>query len=346
MRSALKSELDQLNDGNAFPGLNFRAYAGAEDLARIASLVQRMFDHDQIDEHISMGDIERAHKYLSNFDPVRDYVLVDVEDDLVAMIRMNWSEESEGRVLLRMSGGVLPQWRGVGLGAQLLAHGERVLAERTRQNRNGKVSSYRIWCADNITTKRRLLSSFGYEPARYFFEMLCHLKKRPKTYALPDGIDLRPASPTHYRRVWEAMDEAFRDHWGHQHSTEAEFEWWQEDRRFQPELWKIAWDGEEVVGTVLNYIDEAENLVYDRQRGYTEDISVRRAWRRRGIARALLSQSLLMLHEGGMQEAALGVDTENLSGALRLYQSVGFQVVKKYTVFEKNVVDTAGRARS
>lgn len=86
---------------------------------------------------------------------------------------------------------------------------------------------------------------------------------------------------------------------------------------------------------VLNFLDEAENEEYQRKRGYTEGISVRRPWRRRGLARALLTRSLKMFQDMGMTEAALGVDTQNLSGALRLYESVGFQPVKKLTIYRK-----------
>ena len=72
-----------------------------------------------------------------------------------------------------------------------------------------------------------------------------------------------------------------------------------------------------------------------RLRGYTENISVRRPWRRRGLARALIAASFPLLRARGMTEAALGVDTENLSGALRVYESCGFQSVSRETLYRK-----------
>lgn len=102
-----------------------------------------------------------------------------------------------------------------------------------------------------------------------------------------------------------------------------------------PHLWQVAWAGDEVAGMVLNFIDEAENTEYGRQRGYTETICVRRPWRRLGLARALIARSFQVLKDQGMTEAALGVDAENISGALRLYQSMGFQVVKQHTAYRK-----------
>jgi mycothiol synthase len=86
---------------------------------------------------------------------------------------------------------------------------------------------------------------------------------------------------------------------------------------------------------VLNFVNSAENAEYKRNRGYTEGISVRRAWRKQGLARALLVQSMQMFKELGMTETALGVDAENLSGALNLYQSVGYQEDNRGITFRK-----------
>ncbi len=62
---------------------------------------------------------------------------------------------------------------------------------------------------------------------------------------------------------------------------------------------------------------------------------MRRPWRQRGLARALIARSFRVLKDLGMTEAALGVDTENPNGALRLYQSMGFREVKRHTTFRK-----------
>ena len=102
-----------------------------------------------------------------------------------------------------------------------------------------------------------------------------------------------------------------------------------------PSLWRVAWDGDRVAGQVRSYIDEQENAEFGRRRGYTEFISVRRPYRRRGLARALLVQSLEAVRDRGMEEAALGVLTENLHGAFRLYESVGFRVVRSWTTLQK-----------
>ena len=108
---------------------------------------------------------------------------------------------------------------------------------------------------------------------------------------------------------------------------------------FQPELWQIAWDvkNNEVAGQVRGFINHEENEEYNRRRGYTEFISVRRPYRRHGLARALLTNSLHVMKEQGMDEAALGVHTGNPNGAFDLYKSVGFRQVKLFTTYRKKM---------
>jgi ribosomal protein S18 acetylase RimI-like enzyme len=152
---------------------------------------------------------------------------------------------------------------------------------------------------------------------------------------MPEGLEIRPVPVEHYRTIWDAMQEAFQDHWSFVPEGEEEYRKWLEWPDFDPAIWKVAWDGDQVAGMVLNFIAPNENLEYNRKRGYTEGICVRRPWRRRGLARALLTRSVQMFQEMGMEEAALGVDAENLSGALNLYQSVGFRVDKRHTTYRK-----------
>jgi mycothiol synthase len=86
---------------------------------------------------------------------------------------------------------------------------------------------------------------------------------------------------------------------------------------------------------VRGFVNAEENRRHGRQRGWVENISVRRPWRRRGLARALIARCITSLREAGMTEGALGVDTENPSGALHLYESCGFVVTKRFTVYRK-----------
>jgi mycothiol synthase len=159
-------------------------------------------------------------------------------------------------------------------------------------------------------------------------------------FPMPPGLEVRPVLSEHYRAIWDADREAFRDHWGYAEPSEADYEGWLTDKTvFQPELWQVAWDvaSNQVAGQVRTFINHAENEKYQRKRGYTEFISVRQPWRRRGLARALIVRSLLVQKEQGMAESALGVDSENTSGATRVYEACGFRVAKSGTVYRKEL---------
>jgi ribosomal protein S18 acetylase RimI-like enzyme len=152
---------------------------------------------------------------------------------------------------------------------------------------------------------------------------------------LPEGIEIRLVKPEHMRAIFEADNEAMADDSLHSPQDEEDY------RRFlthpfsQPELWAVAWDGDQVVGQVRSYINEAENAEYGRERGYTEDISVRRPWRRKGIAKALIAHSFRTLRDQGMTEAALGTDEDNPRNTLTLYESMGFRVVARSHYYRK-----------
>jgi GNAT superfamily N-acetyltransferase len=152
---------------------------------------------------------------------------------------------------------------------------------------------------------------------------------------LPAGLEVRPAKPAQYRQVIAALDEAFRDLWSHSAMTDVDYARWTNDPNFQPQLWQVAWAGDEVAGIVLNFIDHQYNAEFKRLRGWTDPIGVRRPWRKQGLAKALIAQSMRLLQEQGMREAGLGVDAQNPNGALRLYEGLGFRVTKRFTTFER-----------
>ncbi|MDH4148763.1 MAG: GNAT family N-acetyltransferase [Acidimicrobiia bacterium] len=153
---------------------------------------------------------------------------------------------------------------------------------------------------------------------------------------MPEGLELRPISDREgYRRVWDADAEAFMDHWGGFDASDASFEEWLDQPDFDPSLFLIAWDGDEIAGGVINEIDTTENEALNRKRGLLASVFVRRPWRRRGLAAALVARSLLLLRERGMTSAWLGVDADNPTGALGVYERAGFAVHSRATAYRK-----------
>jgi GNAT superfamily N-acetyltransferase len=112
-----------------------------------------------------------------------------------------------------------------------------------------------------------------------------------------------------------------------------------EDPDTDTSLWLIAWDGDEVAGGIWNDIHAEENAELGLQRGWLSSVFTRRPWRRRGLAAALISRSLALLRERGMTSAALGVDADNPSGALGLYESAGFAVHERFCAWRRPMED-------
>jgi len=185
----------------------------------------------------------------------------------------------------------------------------------------------------------KLLEKNGFKPARYYYFMTRDLINEPiPDLPLPTGLALKPAAIDDYRKIWDASTTAFIDEWDSIEYTETNYQGWINNAHFQPYLWQIAWDGDKPVGMITNYVDLEENQEKQRRRGYTEDIWVLKDYRRRGIAGALLARSLAMFKLMNLTEASLSVDTENPSGANRLYTNLGFKPYRTEIEFRKTLI--------
>ena len=246
-------------------------------------------------------------------------------------------DEDEGRVLWH-EGLVLPEWRGRGIGRRLLAEAQDA-ARRHGDRRFGPAGSrvrFRAMVSEQAESARRLLLHDGYAVVRYGFSMVRPTLADPPPDALPAGLEARPATRETAMQILRATDDAFRDHWGFPDMTDEDRAAWIDHPVMgQLDVWQVAWDGDEVAGGVLGFINEPENEQLGRKRGYTEVIFTRRQWRGRGLATALIGRNLRLLAARGMTEAALSVDAENPSGALALYQKVGFEVRKRTLILER-----------
>jgi GNAT superfamily N-acetyltransferase len=321
----------------AIPGLAFRRFRGEADYPVMVAILDACNVADDIDYINTVEEVAWVFAHLTNCDPEQDMLFAEVEGETIAFSRVWWVEEGTGERLYKSLGFVRPDWRRRGLGTAMLNYNERRLRAIARDHPAAIHKSFRVWALDTETGALALFGAAGYEPVRHYIMMTRPIDLPLPEAPLPASLEVRPVEPGHVRAIWEAMWEARRDHWGYVEPTEQDYERWTRGRLFVPALWKVAWDGEEVAGMVLNRLDEAQNEQYGRRRGYTQDIFVRRPWRRRGLARSLLVQSIEMFREMGMEETALGVDTQNPSGALRLYEGVGYRAVQRHTFFDKRM---------
>jgi mycothiol synthase len=320
------------------PRVNYRRYQGPDDDQVIAEITQGYWDSLGLEYATTPDDIARSIKYKQNFNPLKNLVIAELGGRPVGFTQVNWIQESEGPRVYRHITRIIPEARDHEVDKDLLKFAEGRLRQLARRHPAHLPKYLTTGSSASDRTRIALLEVLKYRPERYFFEMVRPLDQPIPNYNLPPGIELRSVQSNQYHQILAAADEAFQDHWGHVPLTEADIQWFFESPQFQPHLWKVAWEVDNVVGMVLNYIDQEENQRFHRRRGYTEDICVRRPWRRRGIARALIAKSLQHLRQLGMQQAGLGVDTKNPNGALQLYQSVGYKTSRKHINYRKKII--------
>jgi mycothiol synthase len=333
----LSNDVIVVPDAPAMSGLTFRRFRGEVDYPAMVAVLEGSKEADHIERAESVEDIARNYSHLVNCDPYHDMLFVELHGLVIGYGRGWWQQELSGQRLYRHLAFLLPDWRGLGIRRAMLRHNERRLSHIAAGQPVDGPRLFQAWAAETETDWKSLLLDEGYQPARYHFNMVRPNLDNIPDLPLPDGLEVRPVRPEHYRLIWEASKEAFQDETGYSEAEWADehFEAWQKDPLFEPDLWQIAWEGNQVAGMVRSFISANENQAYHRQRGYTEDICVRRPWRRRGLARALIARSFRVLKAQGMTEAALGVDADNPNGALQLYKSMGFRPVKQLATYSK-----------
>ena len=324
----------------AVAGLAIRRLRAPADYPAMNAVANRCRMADGITFATSDEDFAEFYSHLSNCDPARDLFVVTVDDVVVGYARTAWSQEIAGErarvheVICFLD----PAWTRRGIGQAMLATLEARVREIAEDEPGVPLRYLQTEVGDKAVGQEALLRDAGYEPVRYGFTMLRpNLDDQPDA-PLPEGLEIRDVQPEHLRAIWEAEVEALRDHWGATEPTEAGYQQFLDDT--SPEevaLWRVAWDGDQVAGQVRSYISETGNRRDGVERGWVERIMVRRPWRHRGLARALMAASFPLLRARGMTEGMLGVDAENPTGALRVYESVGFRAVGRDIVYRKRL---------
>jgi mycothiol synthase len=260
-------------------------------------------------------------------DPERDFRVAELPDGTLAGFgSVADVADDHGILWLRIT--LHPEHGTEEMGEELMAFADARAHERG-------VAGHSLVHASCSSKDERVIALYerhGYKLVRHFFRMQIDLADPTPEAVWPEGIDLRPLDVERdLEPVYEADEEAFEDHWGFFRIDFEAWKHWMTGGNFDPTLWLIAWDGDDIAGFSLNQPDEGG----DTDLGWIGVLGVRRPWRRRGLALALLLESFAEFRRRGRKRAGLGVDAENTTGAVRLYDKAGMKPVRRFDTFEK-----------
>jgi mycothiol synthase len=233
-----------------------------------------------------------------------------------------------------LDGTVDPTHRGQGVGRELFAWSVARAHERAAQLTHGLPTVIRVGGAIDDDGRRRLFTRFGFEARRYSDELLQPLGDDLPAIDPPEGITVLPWPDDRDEELRHLRNETFRDHWG---SSSVDAELWRDivhGHGHRPDLSLIAVDADDrAVGLSLNWHYPEDTEVTGRREGIIAILGTTREWRGRGVASTLIARSLAVFADAGFDHALIEVDTENPSGAARLYRSLGFEPVRRSVTY-------------
>lgn len=316
------------------PGISSRPFADDADYQSVADLVNLDAWAAGLDWVIGAGDVALSFDNSDNLDLHSGFRFVEIEGKPVGYVIIRWMQEEGGPRVYRHMCKLIPEWRDRGIGTAMLRWAQAGLREMAAGH-DFESKVFRTDTDSRSEDAATLLEGDGYVAVEHHATLvrpdLANIPEAP----LPAGIEIRPVTGSQLRTIFDADVGAFRDHWGFVEPTEGDWVQFLNFPHRDETLWKVAWDGDRVAGQVRSFINEIENEQFDRKRGWAEFISTARSWRGKGIATALICESLRELKQRGMEEAALGVHIGNPHGAFRLYQKLGFEVQSQGATYEK-----------
>lgn len=296
-----------------------------DDLAAVVALLNAVTIAESGEPDYSEADLRDEWAGLDL--ATEALIVLGPDDETVAYVTL---VERGGHTRLNADGYVHPKHEGRGLGAHLVGWTE----DRARRHVPLAPPGTRVVLDNAFNARndaaRRLLGGRGYDPVRYFWRMEIELDGPPPAPVWPAGISVRSvATPDDEVAIYQTLEDAFRDHWGHTPTTFEEWSRRMKGERFEPGLWFLVSEGEEVAGALVGG--------YAREMGWVRYIGVRAGWRRRGLGLALLRHAFGEFYGRGRRTVGLGVDAENETGAIRLYEGAGMRVAHQYVVYLKEL---------
>ncbi len=328
-----------LPDMPAVDGLCFRHPFGEQDADTLAAVHTGRAARDSVDplsslENIPSGEeLRAALSKAAEAQQLDRWLVADVNGLAAGYGQIESWYERDGRWVYLILGWVLPAWRGRGIGTALLRWGEATARRLAAAEHPGERFEFAANASSTQPDSAALLLQEGYRVGYTDLEMDLDPAAPLPDCPLPAGIEIRPALPEHIPLIGESIAQSYRDEFpdnrflGTMLDAARQTEWYSNavhDRT----LWQVGWDGDQVAGQVLPMIERGKGLI--------DEVSVRPAWRRRGLARALLTRALRELRSRHETVVRLNTVAEFRTRARDLYTSLGFRVIKEFPRYRKS----------
>jgi mycothiol synthase len=310
-------------------GLLLRA-AAVEDAPAIAMLVNEVASAEIGVPWTDPGQVVDDLTSTTRIEGLDDIVLVDAPGSVAAYLGMLVTPEPFEISFLVWARRDLEL---TGVYTWLLRYGERAAREHRPSDAPFPIGAGRFLSNERAVP---LFESLGYAYERTFWMMRADVREAPEA-APPDGVRIRAFDPGRDEPgVFDALREAFDDHWG---APFPSFDEWRHllvdgaGAGYDPGLWFVAVEGADVVGAIT----ARPSSPRDERAAFVTDLGVRRDARRRGIAEALLRAAFAEVHARGIPRVELIVDAESPTGATRLYERAGMRVAYGWEIWRKTV---------
>ncbi|MBO1269376.1 GNAT family N-acetyltransferase [Arthrobacter cavernae] len=322
---------------SAATGLDWRP-ATASDLDGWAALIARAaaVEHPVwFDKHADLVQVLENSKN----DP-RTHTVLGTDGDGVPRAYGRLAKNPDGDKAQGM-GCVDPGWQRRGIGTAIVAWQERLAVARFAADASpGHApvqARLRIFNEEGQRGRSALLQRLGYTTVRWYNEMHRSLAVPLPEVPVTEGLELVTLEPSLHEAARLAHNDAFRDHWGSEPRDEESWRFTLEHPLLRPDWSTVVLDpaSGEVAGYQLASFDPDTAAERGFTEGYTELLGVRRSYRGRGIAQALLADAMRRFAGSGMDVASLDVDSENPTGALALYMGMGYTAVNRSMSWEK-----------
>ncbi len=314
------------------------------------------------DRAAELGDMEEIKKVFNSYwEPLLGMPKFTLDDIHNGFTAPGFDIESSTRVVLSPGGQIVgcilvidyfsppvhpivqgcvhPDYEGKGVGMYLLKWAEQRAHQAVKRVPDGIRVAMNLTALNTHKPTLKLFKKMKLQAVRHSFIMVAQVDEKREAAEFPNGIVIQTYRDfPDLEAIYRAADEAFQDHWGYVPGNEEEgIQQWKYQNEnnpdFDPSLWFLAMDGNEIAGIALC----SPSTGTDQEMGFITLFGVRRPWRRRGLALALLVHVFNEFRQRERKWVGLGVDADSLTGAFRVYEKAGMKIVRDIVTYEKEL---------